>query len=91
MCTETLQHNYYVLADLLTWIFKQQRVHIVHHYLDNFLTLGPPASIKPSIHTAQKPTTRHTSGYGKSRRAFYTVVLPRDNIGQCAYGSTPTS
>ena len=33
-----------VLADLLTWIFKQQGVLIVHHYLDDFLILGPPST-----------------------------------------------
>ena len=33
-----------ILADLLTRILKQQGVHIVHHYLDDFLTLGPPAT-----------------------------------------------
>ena len=31
-----------ILADLLTWIFKQHGVLIIHHYLDDFLTLGPP-------------------------------------------------
>ena len=33
-----------ILADLFTWILKQQGVQIVHHYLDDFLTLGPPAT-----------------------------------------------
>ena len=33
-----------ILADLLTWILKQQGMHIVHHYLDDFLILGPPAT-----------------------------------------------
>ena len=45
-------------------------------------------SIKPSIHAAHMATTKHTSGNGKSRRAFYTVVLPRDNIGHCVWKYT---
>ena len=40
-CTPKL---FNILADLLTWILKQQGVHIVHHYLDDFLTLGPPST-----------------------------------------------
>ena len=38
-CTPKL---FNMLANLLTWILKQQGVHTVHHYLDDFLTLGPP-------------------------------------------------
>ena len=33
-----------VLADLLSWILKQMQVTPVMHYLDDFLTLGPPDS-----------------------------------------------
>ena len=33
-----------ILVDLLTWIFKQQGVFIVHHYLDDFLKLGSPST-----------------------------------------------
>ena len=75
----------YVLADLLTWIFKQQRVHIVHHYLDDFLTLGPPAwntcqSNLASIQHISQLLYIRTSGYGKSRRAFYTVGIKLDTM-----------
>jgi len=30
------------LADLLAWILKQQGVSKILHYLDDFLTMGPP-------------------------------------------------
>ena len=33
-----------VLADLLSWILEQQQVTPVLHYLDDFLTMGPPQS-----------------------------------------------
>ena len=33
-----------VLADLLSWISKQRNVSFLIHYLDDFLTMGPPAS-----------------------------------------------
>ena len=33
-----------ILADLLAWILKQQGVSEVLHYLDDFLTMGPPSS-----------------------------------------------
>ena len=33
-----------VLADLLTWILEQNGVQPIMHYLDDFLTLGPPDS-----------------------------------------------
>ena len=33
-----------VLADLLSWILQQQQVMPVLHYLDDFLTMGPPQS-----------------------------------------------
>ena len=33
-----------VLADLLSWILKQAQVLLVLHYLDDFLTIGPPES-----------------------------------------------
>jgi len=46
-----------ILADLLTWIFKQQGVVIVHHYLDDFLTLGPPST---NIYHENLATIQHT-------------------------------
>ena len=33
-----------VLADLLSWILTQKQISPVLHYLDDFLTLGPPGS-----------------------------------------------
>ena len=33
-----------ILADLLSWILQQQQVTPVLHYLDDFLTIGPPQS-----------------------------------------------
>jgi len=33
-----------VLADLLSWILQQQQVSPLLHYLDDFLTMGPPQS-----------------------------------------------
>ena len=33
-----------ILADLLAWIAKQNRISFLIHYLDNFLTMGPPSS-----------------------------------------------
>ena len=76
-------YTLYVLADLLTWIFKQQRMHIVHHYLDDFLMLGPPAwntcQLASIQHISQLLDIR-TSGYGKSRRAFYTVGIKLDTM-----------
>ena len=33
-----------VLADLLSWILAQRQVSPILHYLDDFLTLGPPES-----------------------------------------------
>ena len=33
-----------ILADLLTWINKQQGVNMAHHYLNDFLMLEPPAT-----------------------------------------------
>ena len=33
-----------VLADLLSWILKQQHISPVLHYLDDFLTMGPQQS-----------------------------------------------
>ena len=33
-----------VLADLLSWILTQKGISPVFHYLDDFLTLGPPGS-----------------------------------------------
>lgn len=33
-----------VLADLLPWVLQQQQVTPVLHYLDDFLTMGPPQS-----------------------------------------------
>ena len=33
-----------VLADLLKWILEQNGVQPIMHYLDDFLTLGPPDS-----------------------------------------------
>ena len=39
-----------VLADLLSWILEQQLVTPVLHYLDDFLTMGPPQSLTCSNH-----------------------------------------
>ena len=33
-----------ILADLLEWIASQRGVSVCLHYLDDFLTMGPPAS-----------------------------------------------
>ena len=33
-----------ILADLLTWIMENARVSYLIHYLDNYLTMGPPCS-----------------------------------------------
>ena len=33
-----------ILADLLEWILQQERVSVCLHYLDDFLTVGPPKS-----------------------------------------------
>ena len=33
-----------ILADLLSWIFEKKGVSPIMHYLDDFLTLGPPES-----------------------------------------------
>ena len=33
-----------ILADLLSWIILQQGASFLLHYLDNFLTIGPPSS-----------------------------------------------
>ena len=38
-----------ILADLLAWVLKQQGVAPLLHYLDNFLTIGPP-----DVNTCQK-------------------------------------
>ena len=37
-----------ILADMLAWIAKQNGVSFLIHYLDNFLTMGPPSS--PTCH-----------------------------------------
>ena len=34
-----------ILADLLAWIAKSNNVSFLIHYLDDFLTMGPPASL----------------------------------------------
>ena len=33
-----------LLADMLAWIARQTRVSFLLHYLDDFLTIGPPSS-----------------------------------------------
>ena len=33
-----------ILADLFTWSAEQRGISFVIHYLDNFLTVGPPSS-----------------------------------------------
>ena len=35
-----------ILADLLTWILEHMGVSSIMHYLDDFLTLGPPDTLK---------------------------------------------
>ena len=35
-----------ILADLLEWIARAKGVHHILHYLDDFLILGPPTSLK---------------------------------------------
>ena len=35
-----------VMADLLAWILQQQGVIELFHYLNNFLTIGPPMSVR---------------------------------------------
>ena len=41
----SVQHrNFNILADLLTWSAQQDGVHFVIHYLNDFLTVGPPNS-----------------------------------------------
>ena len=45
-----------ILADLLEWIIKQQGVSFCLHYLDDFLTIGPPESAicKQNLNTIQQ-------------------------------------
>ena len=42
--TRSICLSTYVLADLLSWILTQKGISPVFHYLDDFLTLGPPGS-----------------------------------------------
>ena len=84
-----------VLADMLTWILKQQGMHMVHHYLDDFLTLGPPATKICQANQLIKyiilPTTGGASCNRKSRRPFYGAYLLRNSGGYYIHGGTPSS
>jgi len=78
-----------ILADLLTWIFKQQGVFIKHHYLDDFLTLGSPST---NICHENLATIQHTCKllgvlekvYGPSTQlSFLGIILDTIRMEAC--------
>ena len=51
-----------ILADFLAWVLQQQGVSPVLHYLDDFLFIGPPASIACLQHLNHVKQVCHTLG-----------------------------
>ena len=77
-----------ILADVLTLIAKQNGVSFLIHYLDDFLTVGPPSSP-----TCQRNLRRYAqlpwcpTRLRKGRRPINCSFFPGDSIGYHQNGS----
>ena len=66
-----------VLAELLSWMVRQQNVSFLIHYLDDFITMGPPSS---SICQNNLDTIIHICNYLGVPLAFEKVERPSTTL-----------
>ena len=81
-----------ILADLLSWILTQKGISPVFHYLDDFLTLGPPgsstcvhnlATIKEVCSTLGIPLTLEKVEGPSHSLTFLGITLDTQEIMAC--------
>ncbi len=78
------------LADALQWIMARKGVHPIAHYLDDFITLGPPpfATMLPQPRGYHSNLQLHGHSPGRKQMRGPSPHVPRNGTGLNKNGNT---